>query len=176
MNIKPAIFQDGESTFQELGQKYIQHDNGFFILAPSGSGKTYFCQHQIEKHWIDGDDLWIAAGAHPDGPWWKESLEVINRIDQRSDVITMEAKLQGFWIMGASNFWLKPDAVVIPDWETHKKYIIERETGNYDGGATSEDYTQVQIHIEFMRKWNTDYGVPLYGSVDEAVSSLTTGL
>ena len=173
MNINPVVFQDGESTFQELDNKYIKHNQGFFILAPSGSGKTYFCQNQIEKHWIDGDSLWMATGAHPDGPWWKEPIETINRIDQRSDVVTMEAKVQGLWIMGASNYWLKPDAIVIPDWETHKKYIALRENGSYDGGATSEDYSQVKEHIEFIKHWNTDYGVPMFASIQEAVEYLT---
>ncbi len=172
MNISPVVFKDGKSFYGELSNKYVKHDRGFFILAPSGSGKTYFCKNQIENHWIDGDSLWMAAGAHPDGPWWKESMEVINRIDRRSDVITMEAKSQGFWIMGASNLWLQPDAIVIPDWETHKQYIIARENGNYDGGATSEDYSQVQGHIEIIKKWNTDFGVPMYSSVQEAVENL----
>lgn len=134
--------------------------------------RLIFCKNQTEPHWIDGDELWTAARAHPYTAWWKEPIEVINRIDQRSDVITVEAKLHGFWIMGVSNYWLKPDAIVIPDWETHKKYIANREGANYDGGATSEDLSQVEGHIVFIKKWHTDFGVPLYTSIDEAVEAL----
>jgi len=173
MNIEPVVFQENNSFYEEFGKKYIRHEKGLFILGPSGSGKSYYCKNQKDKHWIDGDELWTAAKAHPDGPWWKEPIDVMDRIDCRSDVITMEAKKQGFWIMGASNHWLKPDAIVIPDWETHKRYIVLRETENYDGGATSEDYLQVKGHIEFIKKWNTDYGVPMYSSIQEAVENLT---
>jgi len=173
MNIPSVTFQENNSFYEAFCQKYKRHEKGLFILAPSGSGKTYFCKNQTEQHWIDGDELWMAAKAHPDTAWWKEPLEIINRIDQRSDVITVEAKSHGLWIMGASNYWLKPDAIVIPDWETHVRYIKSREDANYDGGATSEDFSQVKTHIAFIKKWNTDFGVPVYTSINEAVEALT---
>ncbi len=174
MKMNSVVFTDGEQVYSELAKKYMTHDKGLFILAPSGTGKTYFCDHQSEPHWIDGDELWVKAGAHPDGAWWKEPIEIINWVDKRSDVVTMEAKAKGFWIMGASNYWLPPDAIVIPDWETHKKYISHRENNNYDGGATSEDHSQVLGHIEVIKKWHTDHGVPMYQSIEEAVKSLTS--
>lgn len=175
MNIPSVIFEENDTFYKDFSQRYITHRQGLFILAPSGSGKTYFCNNQAEQHWIDGDELWMAAHAHPDTAWWKEPIEVINRIDQRSDVITMEAKNLGFWIMGASNYWLKPDAIVIPEWETHVEYIRKREESTYDGGATSEDFTQVKNHIEVIRKWHTDFKVALYTSIDDAVAALTLG-
>ncbi len=97
----------------------------------------------------------------------------MNRVDQRSDVITMEAKHVGFWIVGASNYWLKPDAIVIPDWEIHKKYIATRHKNNYDGGATPDDHDQVLSHIKFIKTWHTDHDVPQFASVHEAVTALT---
>lgn len=172
MNIPAVSFSEDKNAYETLAEKYRTHDKGLFILAPSGVGKTYFCKNQTEQHWIDGDELWMATKAHPDGPWWLESEETIHRVDQRSDVITMEAKLLGFWIMGASNFWLKPNAIVIPDWETHVAYIKSREENNYDGGATSERLDQVKRHIAEIEKWNTNFGVPSFKSVDEAVASL----
>jgi len=169
-----VIFQENDSFYKDFGDQYVKHDKGLFILAPSGSGKTHFCTNQIEKHWIDGDEIWMASKAHPDYAWWNDSIEVINQIDQRSDVITMEAKNNGLWIMGASNYWLKPDAIVIPDWETHVSYIKAREEGNYDGGATSESLAQVEEHIAFIRSWHADHGVPLFESIEEAVETLTS--
>lgn len=174
--MKPIVFSNGSSFFEKLSEKYVKHDRGFFIVAPSGSGKTNFCKNQTENNWIDGDDLWIESEAHPDFAWWKEPIEIINRVDKRSDVVTMEAMEEGFWIMGASNFWLKPDAIVIPDWEIHKQYISDRENGEYDGGAESNDYKQVLEHIEFIKKWNINFGVPLYKSIDEAVKALTSDI
>ncbi|HEU5005081.1 MAG TPA: hypothetical protein VFT49_03280 [Candidatus Saccharimonadales bacterium] len=173
MELKPLILRDGSNFYQQLALKYKTHQKGLFILAPSGAGKTHFCKNQAEPHWIDGDDLWIGAGAHPDGAWWEEPLDVINRVDQRSDLITMEAKTKGFWVMGASNYWLKPDAVVVPDWETHKSYIAYREHNNYDGGAKSDALDQVQSHITVIKKWHTDHGVPLFKTIQAAVDALT---
>lgn len=173
MNMNPTIFTDGTDFYKDLSQKYKQHKFGLFILGPSGSGKTHFCKNQQEPHWIDGDALWETAGAHPHGAWWLEPIETINRVDARSDVITMEAKQAGFWIVGASNYWLKPDAIVIPDWETHKQYIETRHKNNYDGGATPDDHDQVLGHIEIIKKWNTDHGVPQFKSIQEAADALT---
>ncbi len=173
MKIDPVIFTSGQSFYKGFGKKYVQHNNGLFILAPSGSGKTHFCKIQKEPHWIDGDEIWMSAGAHPDGAWWKEPLETLNRVDQRSDVITMEAMKLGFWIMGASCYWLEPSAIVIPEWETHKKYIKHRQQTSYDGGATEEDHQQVLGHIAFIKTWHTDHGVPMFDSIEKAVSFLT---
>lgn len=172
MNFPPVTFQDNQAFYDTLGTKYLQHKTGLFILAPSGAGKTHFCKNQAEQHWIDGDYIWIESGAHPDTAWWLDGTDVINRVDQRSDVITMEAKRQGFWIMGASNYWLKPDAIVIPEWETHVSYIKTREEQHYDGGAKTDALDQVKEHIETIKKWHTDYGVPLFTSIEDAVSSL----
>lgn len=173
MKITPVTFEEDSKFYDRLAEKYLKHNTGLFILAPSGAGKTYFCKQQKQQDWIDGDELWMGAKAHPDGPWWNEAVPVINRIDKRSDVITSESKELGFWIMGASNFWLKPDAVVIPDWETHVGYIKHRQESDYDGGATLEALDQVKSHIEVIMKWHTDYGVPRYYSIDEAVKQLT---
>lgn len=174
MVLKSVIYSDGDSFYDALGDKYIKHKYGLFILAPSGAGKTHFTKSQTEQHWIDGDDLWIDAGAQPppSEKWWDQGIDIINRVDQRSDVITSEAKQKGFWIIGASSYWLPPDAIVIPDWDTHVSYIKNRQENNYDGGATLDALEQVKTHIEFIEKWNTEHGVPKFKSIQEAVDSL----
>lgn len=174
MVLKSVIFKNGDAFFEQLADKYIKHNYGLFILAPSGVGKTHFTKSQKEQHWIDGDDLWTAAGAQPPPgeKWWTQGEAIINIVDQRSDVITLEAKQHGFWIMGASNFWLKPDGIVIPDWDIHVNYIKTRQETNYDGGATLDALDQVKSHIEFIKKWNTEYNVPIFKSIQDAVNSL----
>ncbi|MGB4768679.1 MAG: hypothetical protein WBP22_05490 [Candidatus Saccharimonas sp.] len=172
MDFSPVTFLENQPFYDELSKQYIQHDRGLFILAPSGAGKSYYCKNQSSQHWIDGDILWNTSGAHPDTQWWLGGEEVIHRVDQRSDVVTMEAKRQGFWIMGASNYWLKPDAIVIPEWDIHVAYIKEREENHYDGGAKSDALEQVKSHIEFIKKWHTDYDVPFFTSIEAAVSAL----
>ena len=162
----PLMFTDGSEVYKKFSANCILHKIGYFIMAPSGSGKTYYIDRQMEKHWIDGDSLWEATNAHPSGEWWL-NVDSIDEIDQRSDVITTQAKKLGFWIIGASNNWMQPDAIVIPPWEVHKKYILNREKNNYDGGATSDRLSQVQGHIKWIKQWALK-GVPEFKSMEEA--------
>lgn len=171
----PLIFSDGTEVYKKFAKEHITHKKGFFIMAPSGSGKTYFIERQKEKHWLDGDSLWEITNAHPKGEWWLWEGEAIDEIDQRSDVITVQAKKLGFWIIGASNFWLKPDAIVLPHWSTHKKYIMDREKNNYDGGAKSDRLGQVLGHRKWIRQW-AKKGVPVFNSVAEATNYLASTL
>ena len=169
----PLVFSDGAEIYKKFSEEYKTHEEGYFIMAPSGAGKTHFVKNQEEKHWIDGDILWGATGAHPKGEWWLESIERITEIDQQSDIITMQAKKLGFWIMGASNNWLVPDASVLPPWETHKKYIENRENNDYDGGAKSDRLEQVQGHRKWIEEWAKQNNVPIFESVDEATEFLS---
>ena len=167
----PLIFSDGTDVYKRLAETYQTHAQGFFILAPSGAGKTYFVKHQEVAHWLDGDDIWMMSKAHPEGEWWLESLETCIAIDSRCDVVTQEAKKLGFWIVGASNSWLKPDAIVIPDRATHIAWIKAREENDYDGGATSDRFHQVESHIAWILKWE-EQGVPKFESVQAAAEYL----
>ena len=169
----PLVFADGSAMYQQLGQRYRQHARGYFILAPSGAGKTHFVERQTEPHWLDGDELWCLANAHPAGSWWLDGIETIMEIDRRCDVITAQAKKLGFWIVGASNVWLKPDAIVLPHWSTHKRYITHREHHNYDGGATTAQLKGVLNHRRWIDKW-AKQGVPKFHSVAEAAAHLAS--
>ncbi len=166
-------FCDGEFVFKEFTKEYVVHPKGLFIVAPSGSGKTHFMKRQKEKDWIDGDVIWTATGAHPTTAWWNESLEVIFEINEKSDIITSQARKLGLWIMGASNAWLVPDAIILPDWKTHQHYIQEREKNNYDGGATSRDFAKVFAHRGDLKKFARKNHVKIFKTVEEAVEHLT---
>src|SRR3989344_3803417 len=172
--LKPAIpfvFTDGTSVIKDLGKTYATHKKGLFILGPSGIGKTHFINQQKRLDWIDGDILWYETNALPGGKWWESSLSEINRVESLCDIVTMEAKRCGFWIIGASNYWLKPDAIVVPDWQTHKKYIRARASSHYDGGATPENMEQLKAHRKIELAWKK-LGVPNFPSVDAAVDYL----
>jgi hypothetical protein len=167
------MFTDGKSVYSELAKQYITHDKGLFILAPSGSGKTYFVNHQsaVEKHWIDGDLLWIATNADPTGDEWDDDPVLVQEINDRCDIITYQAKKLGFWIMGSSNSSLRPDAIVLPPWEKHIQMIRKREQCDYDGGAKEEDLNGVKAHRGWIARWEAK-GVPQFSSIDDAVGAL----
>lgn len=170
----PLIFADGTSFYKKLAEEYIVHKTGFFILGPSGVGKSHYYrnQKQGEKHWIDADRVWRWSRAMPKGAWW-EKQELIKDVESKCDIVTHEAKKMGFWLIGSANNWLRPDAIVIPHWKTHVKFIKKREL-NFDGGArsTPKELAQVQRHRREILSW-AKKGVPKFNSVEEAVNYLT---
>jgi hypothetical protein len=165
----PLMFTDGTAVYRTLAKTYKTHKVGYYIQASSGAGKTHFVDAQKEKHWIDGDLLWMVTHAHPDGAWWLESTEKIQEIARRGDIIVEQAKKLGFWIVGTDKYTLVPDAIVIPPWE-HKKQILMREQGSYDGGATSADHQQVLDHRKWIEESNP--GVSKFETVAEAAEYL----
>lgn len=171
----PVIFADGSNVYDKLKQNYITHNKGLFIYGPSGVGKTYYIKHQKVKNWIDGDVLWEACNAFPRGDWWNLSGEEIDTIERRADVITEQAKKLGFWIIGASSVNMIPDAIVIPDFDTHFKYIKYREEHNYDGGIKSDDIEKIKRNREYFSRFKEN-GVPIFTSVDDAVLYLQNKL
>ena len=168
----PIVFSDGTEFYAQLAKKYIKHSSGFFILAPSASGKTYFINNQKDNDWIDGDYLWPATNADLSSDEWNINLEDVYENNRRSDVITYQAKKLGFWVIGSSNESLKPDAIVILPWETQVEYIKKKESMTYDGGATMADVESIRKHRQIVSLWE-DKGVPCFESIGEAVDFLT---
>lgn len=173
MNIPEVIFADGKDYFASIESRYKRHEKGLFIMTPSGAGKTYYTSRQAEPDWIDGDTVLIESGAQPDMDWWNQGVPVIERVEQRCDIITQQFRDKGYWIMTSINFWLEPDAIVIPDWETLTQRIATRQQNNYDGGMTSEHHEQLKKGIEIIERWHTEKGVPKFESIEEAVRTLT---
>lgn len=169
----PLIFSDGTEVYETLASEYKRHDVGYFIMAPSGTGKTHFVNSQPVKDWIDGDTLWMATNAHPSGEWWLKPLADINSIERRSDVITEQAKKLGFWIIGTDCYSIVPDAVVVPDWEIHKNYIQSRQKEDYDGGATMEHLDNVKRARTYAESFS-EKGTPIFKSIEEATSFLAS--
>jgi hypothetical protein len=182
----PLIYANGTEFFERLSKRYRRHDHGLFILAPSGVGKSHFIKAQAENDWVDGDALWLSANAQPNNDWWTagDAAPSLREIDARSDVITWQAKKLGYWVMGASNLWLRPDAVVLPDWETHKSQIAKRSADDFHG-ANDTRLQQLLDHrarVEQQAKAGfsgfrsidgNEAPVPIYESVQEAVETLT---
>jgi len=170
----PIIFQDGSMVFDNLiNEGYRTHDTGLFILAPSGSGKTYFVNHQITNDWIDGDYLWSISGADFTDETWNGNMEEVMEINARCDIITLQAKKAGLWVIGSSNLFLQPDAIVLPNWQTHQGYIMTRENIRYGDGATTADLPAVKQHRRWIRRWRK-HDVPCFKSIAEAIAYCET--
>ena len=168
----PSVFKKDNEIYKNFLDETMPHTKGFFILAPSGAGKTYFVNKQKEKNWIDGDTLWVATRAHPNMDWWNMGLDVIREVDARSDVVTQEAKRLGLWILGASNNWLAPDAVVMPPWDTNVAYIKHRQETNYDGGLKTDQLGQLESHRKEIKEMADNKKVPIFESINKATSYL----
>lgn len=170
----PLMFADGTDLYKKLAEEYIAHKTGYFILGPSGVGKSHYYRNQKEggKHWIDADRLWRWAKAMPKGAWW-ENPELISDVEMKCDIITHEAKKLGFWLMGSACYWLRPDAIVVPPWEKHVEFIKKREL-NFDGGARSnpKELAQLQKHRQWILTW-TEQGVPKFDSIEDAANYLS---
>ncbi len=169
----PQKFSDGTAIYKKTLKGFVTHKKGFFIVAPSGTGKSYFVRNQKTKHWIDGDVVWKATGAIPKGDWWKGGLEKISDVDQKCDVITSECKRMGYWVLGASYYWLIPDAIVIPDLKQQKRYIKAREFGGYDGGAKEADMKNVLNHRKWLVAQAKKNKVRVFKTIEDAVGALT---
>jgi hypothetical protein len=165
----PLVFADGKKFYDKFSEEFIVHKKGYFILGGSGVGKSYYYRNQKpgEKHWVDADVLWRKARAMPIGAWWEEGVDTMDRIEQQCDIITAQAKMRGLWMLGSSNCWLKPDAVVIPNFNTHVKFLKIRYQ-NYDGGAKSDNLAPVIRERKYNMRW-IKQGVPKFGSIDEAI-------
>ena len=170
----PVVFTDGSKVYEELAKEYIRHDSGLFILAPSGTGKTYFVESQVDKNWIDGDVVWPLTGADFSDDDWNFSPMQVDEINARCDVVTHELRKLGFWVMGSSNKFLKPDAIVIPEWEQHIAMVQKREDSDkFDGGAKPKDHANLKNHIESIKKKWPKEKVPYFKSIEAAVDFLS---
>lgn len=165
----PVVFSDGTSVFNKLKEAYITHSTGRFILSSSGTGKTHYIKSQSDKHWIDGDYFWPLTNAdllHDD---WEHDFELVMEVNSRCDAMTYQAKKQGLWILGSSNNWLKPDAIVKLDEDTQRDYIRKRQKNGLDGGATDRDFEGVLRHNAFIMRW-AEQDVPVFDSVELAAN------
>jgi hypothetical protein len=168
----PLIFTNGTDFYNNLSKNSIRHKKGLFILAPSGSGKTFYITRQKVNDWIDGDTLWSTANADLTNDEWENDMNIVMETNNRCDIITEQAKKQGFWVMGSSNNWLRPDAIVLPPWNIHKKYVTNRESNDYDGGAKNENLSELKAHRKIIKQW-MKVGVPCFMSIAEAAHYLS---
>ena len=163
-------FSDGSKVYKKYDKKYKRHEKGLVILGPPGIGKTTFIrkdENQIWKSgekldWIDQDDLLHELGV--DWHFNSNNQEDFRLNYMRADYITEQSKQLGYWLIG-SLFWeYKADAIVIPPWSIHEKYIKNR------GDLNPNMVKQIR---KLLFKQAKQMKIPLFLSIEDAVESLT---
>ena len=157
------MFADATNIYNKYSQLYKKHTQGYIILGPPASGKTTFVNNQVNKHWIDADDLFNDLGVD----WhYNSSNHIQLKLNYtRADYILQQSKLFGFRIIG-SLFWdYDPDAIVIPPLDIHIKYI------NY---RTDLKYIEViKIRNSLIQK-SKNKNIPTFNSCIEAVNYINS--
>ena len=118
-----------DPVFKAITKEFVLHEKGYFILAPSGVGKTYYVTNQKEKHWIDGDYLWDITGADYLGDEWVYDFAEVQEVNKRCDKVTKLAKSVGIKrsVLYISNI-VAYDNIVLCHLETLSKNMPQKAT------------------------------------------------
>ena len=125
------------------------------ILAPPGSGKSFFVEHQpSSSFWID-QDVFLSQIGWDLGKGCYDQDKLLE-----ADQILTKEKKQGRHIIG-SIFWdYIPDAVVLLPLEIHQQYVSLRPDLSWN---------QVVNVREFLEAHITQHNIPRFSSIQEAV-------
>ena len=163
-------FSNGSKVYKKYDKKYKRHEKGLVILGPPGLGKTTFVRKNEadiiksgqKLDWIDQDDLLHELGV--DWHFNSNNQDDFRLNYLRADYITEQSKQLGYWLIG-SLFWeYKADAIVIPPWSIHEKYIKNR------GDLNPNMVKQIR---KLLFKQAKQMKIPLFLSIEDAVESLT---
>ena len=120
----------------------MEPKRGFMIQAAMGSGKSYYCNHNIPPQYqflvIDGDELLKLKGIKNKNDFWydetkdKERLDIINVFNTYLNL--------GYWIFYSGNpKYIKTDMIILP--EVGKRWIQLQNREGYK-----------PTHHKFMRE------------------------
>ena len=162
--MKLLKFIDGQDVYDDFNSAYKRHKKGYIILGPPGIGKTTFVNSQkgSKKDWIDTDTLFGSKSLNVN--WNNNKTTEDERLAYlRADYMLEQSKIYGYRIIGSLYWDYKADAVVIPPFSEHKKYLKLRE--DLDIGKVREIRVNLLINA-------TKNKIPVFTSIDEAVKSL----
>jgi hypothetical protein len=127
---------------------------GMLILAPCGSGKSYWIKRHLESGWEEGDDLYPKKFLRK-----KRTVNDLKELDKANN----ELKAQGHKVI-TGDWWQLDnfDAIVLPPLDIIRERLKCEERPCHD--PTEAD--------GLIRKFNKPIGLPIFKSIDEAVEAL----
>lgn len=136
----PVIFSDGTEVYERLGREYIRHKRGLFILAPSGTGKTYCekCKTEMGKKTSRRGEVVTDTFLCPKyGFTFKEKLDL--RVTEE-----MPGK-----------YWETDKARFLFDEKRGKNYIEEKQhlASMGDIKALLDDFNEHEVNKKFTMLW-----------------------
>ena len=155
-------FTDGKDVVDEFNSLYKKHKKGCVLLAPPGSGKSYFVNKQTDKDWIDSDIIMGKKSLNVQ--WNNKSGSIDEKLGyMRADYMLEQCKMYGYKIMG-SLFWeYKADAMVILPIKQHRLYIEKRKDLNNNSLNKMR-----QLFKNHAKKNN----IPIFNSIEKAIKYL----
>lgn len=165
-NLKRKIMlSNGNKVYTKLDKEYTKHKNGYVIIAPPGSGKSYFVRNQKKgkkKEFIDGDILLKQLGAD----WKKTKFPNPDFVlaYKGIDLMLEQSRQYGYKILTSTFFEFNGDALVLPKIKDHKDYVAKRKDLNW------KDVFHLRKKFEwFAKKY---FEMPIFETFDEAIEYL----
>ena len=140
-------------------KKVPVHDEGAVLLAPPGSGKSWFVEHEGRGLWADVDEFLGAYLKFHTEAW---NTEKHAEAAEKNHYLECDKYLQalrdeGVWIVG-SLFWeYVPDAIVVLNEAEHRKWVAKRD---------DLDWASARKVRGFLQKHGREHGVPVYRTWD----------
>jgi len=145
-----------------------------FIVAPSGSGKTFYIKSHVwgpsETRFVDADTIFKFPSKNR---WWEDST-LAREVDTNNSHILREWLLQkedGSIIFYSDELGFKPDAyVIIPEKVLHANLSTNRP-----GQPGLSDFVRLVDSQKRIQLTARTQNIPVFTSFSEAVGHVTSG-
>ena len=159
------MFSNGNKIYKKFDKDYTKHKKGYVIIAPPGSGKSYFVRNQSKdkkKDFIDGDILLSQLGVNWKIAKFPDPDFVLSY--KRADLMLEQSRQYGYKILTSTFFEFNGDALVLPKIKDHKKLVEKRKD------LTWKFVLQMRKRFEWFAK--NYYKTPVFETFDEAIEYL----
>lgn len=159
------MFSNGNKIYKKFDKDYTKHKRGYVIIAPPGSGKSYFVRNQSKdrkKDFIDGDILLSQLGVNWKLGKFPDPDFILSY--KRADLMLEQSRQYGYRILTSTFFEFNGDALVLPKIKDHKKLVEKRKDLSW------KFVLQMRKRFEwFAKKY---YKTPIFETFNEAIEYL----